>query len=130
MGAKEAIAADHELKRAPAPGHLLTTSQSRATVSQTSTLWSQTLSSSMSAPVVGSPPWPSQGLLEPTYGYKWQVEERLGMQLSWGGLGQPHRHHHFHTWQPALAFKRASSLTISNGSPELSDGWKNEPFSE
>jgi hypothetical protein len=48
----------------------------------------------------GSPPWSSEQLVGiPQRGSKWQVDERLNLALSWGGLSRPHSHQDFHSWE-------------------------------
>lgn len=62
-----------------------------------------TVSSTLSVPSSGSPPWRCSGQVrDGVHGKKWEVDSKLGMVISWGGLGHPHRHHLFETWERAL----------------------------
>lgn len=54
-------------------------------------------------PTVDSPPWGSLGALRTSpRPRKWEVDEYLGMKLSWGGQGMPHRHQFYEDWIPVL----------------------------
>lgn len=109
--AKEAIAADQEIRRAPSPLQLQMTAQSRLGSS-----W--LLSQVTSMPAVGSPPWPSQGLPPSQKSLnKWQADPKLGMLMMWDGLGQLPRHNEYQNWQPVL---RSRSFGGSRGSIDQS----------
>lgn len=54
-------------------------------------------------PTVDSPPWGSKGALRTApRPRQWEVDEYLGQRLSWGGLGQPHRHQFIEDLTPVL----------------------------
>eukprot|EP00931_Biecheleriopsis_adriatica_P095215 TRINITY_DN6884_c0_g1_i1.p1 TRINITY_DN6884_c0_g1~~TRINITY_DN6884_c0_g1_i1.p1 ORF type:complete len:575 (+),score=143.36 TRINITY_DN6884_c0_g1_i1:123-1847(+) len=79
--------------------------------------WSKTSMFGVRQPTMDSPPWPSKGIPAlHSRQSKWQVDDFLGMKMSWGGQGQPHTHYHFDKWQPVLQSSYAYSQ-CSTGSP-------------
>lgn len=54
-------------------------------------------------PCVDSPPWGSRAPPpKPPKSEKWEVDEFLGMTLSWSGQGVPNTHKYYDQWKPVL----------------------------